>query len=171
MPKNELKKVDVPDDPNPNSNPKSIEELEKEIAETTKELASYSPTKKMPPKPARRKVVKRYLEDIDGHIEMSKWVPVVRNCFPKDSPYEFSSPDEGYRFDVSYEEWRMVVMACYGAEFTVQLYYDYPLGMNTKQINVNYIKLYDLSTAVTWAMDSMELFRHTEEERKNAQGR
>lgn len=105
-------------------------------------------------KPLKRVAIKRNLEKLGGIIPKSEWVPLLK----KGSGFQIADVEDSERCDVIGDGWRIVVMGCYGQEFTVELFYDYGKGFNSKKITVEYIKLSMLVEAVLWVHNSRKMF-------------
>lgn len=114
-----------------------------------------------PEKPNKRKPHRRKLEEKDC-IPLHVWASKVRECYPEDSELTFTMASEVDRYDVSDDNWRLVVMASYNAEFSITLYYDYESGFNTKKFSVEYVKEETLKAAINWVMESMKIFNEKE---------
>lgn len=143
---------------------KTPEEVEKSIKEMSFVLKKPE-VKVLPIKQAKKKSKKRHLESLGKHIPMDEWVPVVEAIAEVDE-LDLERAEDANRVDIIGSDWRVVVMACYGGEFTVNLFYDYATGFNTRKINVEYITLNELSLAINWLLESREKFTTNKKENK-----
>jgi len=156
-----LKKIDVPE--TTSEDQKALDAMEKQLADLKEEGKNKvsNASMKEPTKPQLRKPHKR---NISGDvIRFERWAPIVDTWAKSEGLKADLEVGRGAdRVDVMTDEFRMCIMASYDSEFTVTLFYEYDKGFNTKRINVEYIKVEMLQTALQFVYDSKELFKSKE---------